>query len=172
MDSFVAGVEAKPFPESYKTEGYQVVPFLSDSLLDGFRVAIAEGFLGTGVQTFTIRVRANLPALPSRRQDWHSDVSILDGGEFSKVRIACWIPLTRVTEYNGTLEVVPGRRSCPIPHDPVSHIIREEDLEGQDRKMLECGLGSAAFLDSFLPHRAIPNLSRQVRLSVVVWMMV
>ncbi|MEO7424457.1 MAG: phytanoyl-CoA dioxygenase family protein [Fibrobacteria bacterium] len=225
----------------FKTEGYQVIPFLSDSQLEGFRAVIgerleaaiqslevpaastfageapeirleriarkdrklaeslllsvyhtahldervsfldgygtlrdiAEGLLGAAVKSYTIRVRANVPSLPGRRQGWHSDVSILDGGEFSKVRIACWMPLTKVGAHNGSLEVVPGIRTGPMAHngDPENHTIKEEDLEGQRKLIIECGLGSAVFLDSFVPHRAIPNLSDAVRWSVVTWMM-
>jgi hypothetical protein len=231
-----------PFPEViFKTEGYQVIPFLTDFQLEGFRSAIgerleaavqalkvppalsfageapeirleriarkdgklaeslllsvyhtahldervsfldgygtlrdiAEGLLGVAVKSYTIRVRANVPSLPVRRQEWHSDVSILDGGEFSKVRIACWIPLAKTGAHNGSLEVVPGIRSKPMAHngDPENHTIKEEDLEGQRRLVIECDLGSAVFLDSFVPHRAIPNLSDTVRWSVVAWMM-
>lgn len=133
---------------------------------------IAENLLGAEIKTFTIRVRANVPSLPGKRQDWHSDVSVLDDGEFAKVKIACWIPLANVGIHNGTLEIVPGRRAKPMAHhgDPNHHTIREEDLAAQEKKILDCSLGSAVFLDSFVPHRAIPNLSDSVRWSVVIWM--
>ena len=78
-----------------------------------------------------------------------------------------------VGAHNGTLEVVPGKRSRPMAHDgdPENHTIREEDLAGQKRQIIDCGPGSAVFLDSFVPHRALPNRSDKVRWSVVTWMM-
>jgi phytanoyl-CoA hydroxylase len=134
---------------------------------------IAEGLVDGKITSFTIRVRANVPSLPGRRQGWHSDVSILDDGEFAKVKIACWIPLADANAKNGTLEVVPGIRAFPLEHkgDPHGHTIREEDVEGFEKKIVNCPEGSALFLDSFVPHRAIPNLSDQIRWSVVTWMM-
>jgi hypothetical protein len=134
---------------------------------------IAESLVGRPITSFTIRARANVPSLPARRQGWHSDVSLLDGGEFSKVKVACWIPLMDVDIHNGTLEVVPGMRDYPMVHngDLQNHTIREEDLEGLEKRAIRCPRGSALFLDAFVPHRAIPNLSDQARWSVVVWMM-
>lgn len=145
------------------------------AFLDGDRTlrGIAERLVDAPVKSFTIRVRANVPSLPGRRQGWHSDVSILDGGEFSRVKVACWIPLTNAGLHNGTLEVVPGMRPQPMAHNggPEKHTILDEDLEGHEKKVIDCSLGSAVFLDAFVPHRAIPNLSGQVRWSVVTWMM-
>ena len=145
------------------------------AFLDGYPPlrAIAEKLVGKEISSFTIRVRANVPSIPAKRQGWHSDVSILDGGEFSKVRIACWLPLANANIHNGTLEVVPGIRSGPMAHDgdEWKHTIRDQDLEDQKKVIVECDQGSALFLDSFAPHRAIPNLSDEVRWSVVTWMM-
>lgn len=145
------------------------------AFLDGYSnlKTIAEDLVGTSITSFTIRVRANVPSLPARRQGWHSDVSVLDGGEFSKVKLACWVPLVDASALNGTLEIVPGLRCHPIAHngDPENHTILEEDLDGHRKKVLDCSLGSAVFLDSFVPHRAIPNLSGEIRWSVVTWMM-
>jgi phytanoyl-CoA hydroxylase len=135
--------------------------------------AIAERLTGRAVRSFTIRVRANVPSLPGRRQGWHSDVSVLDGGEFSRVKIACWSPLADANAGNGTLEVVPGIRAFPLAHEgePDGHTILDEALHGMERRVVDCNAGSAVFLDAFVPHRAIPNLSDTVRWSVVTWMM-
>jgi phytanoyl-CoA dioxygenase PhyH len=135
--------------------------------------ALAERLTGKTVTSFTLRVRANVPSLPGRRQGWHSDVSILDGGEFARVRIACWTPLSHADASNGTLEVAPGIRTFPMDHegDPSKHTIREQDLAGSAKTIVECPEGSSVFLDAFVPHRAIPNRSGQVRWSVVAWMM-
>jgi hypothetical protein len=134
----------------------------------------AEKFTGREIKSFTIRVRANVPSLPGRRQGWHSDVSVLDGGEFARVRIACWVPLGDADERNGTLELVPGIRTGPMRHEIESgrHSIPERDLADHAKILVRCKEGSGVFLDSFLPHRAIPNLSGDVRWSVVTWMMV
>jgi hypothetical protein len=135
--------------------------------------ALAERLTGKPITSFTIRVRANVPSLPGRRQGWHSDVSILDDGEFARVRIACWTPLSHADASNGTLEVAPGIRAFPMDHegDPSKHTIREEDLAAFDKTIVTCPEGNSVFLDAFVPHRAIPNRSGQVRWSVVVWMM-
>ena len=135
--------------------------------------ALAERLTGKTITSFTLRVRANVPSLPGRRQGWHSDVSILDDGEFARVRIACWTPLSRADESNGTLEVAPGIRTFPMDHegDPSKHTIAEADLADCPKTIVECPEGSSVFLDAFVPHRAIPNRSGQVRCSVVAWMM-
>jgi hypothetical protein len=135
--------------------------------------AIAERLTGRPIRSFTIRVRANVPSLPARRQGWHSDVSLLDGGEFSRVKIACWTPLDGAEASNGTLEVAPGMRPGPVSHrgDPHGHTIREEDLAKDAKRIVACPEGSSLFLDAFVPHRAIPNRSGEARWSVVAWMM-
>jgi Phytanoyl-CoA dioxygenase (PhyH) len=146
------------------------------AFLDGYPTLrlIAEKLVGKPIRSFTIRVRANVPSLPGKRQGWHSDVSVLDDGEFAKVRIACWAPLADAHAGNGTLEVVPGIRTAPMAHegDPTKHTIHEDALDGMERVVIECGKGSALFLDSFVPHRAVPNLGDEVRWSVITWMMV
>ncbi|MDB5048769.1 MAG: hypothetical protein JWO30_1840 [Fibrobacteres bacterium] len=146
------------------------------AFLDGYAPlrAIAGNLVGKEIRSFTIRVRANVPGLPGRRQGWHSDVSILDGGEFARVKIACWLPLVDAHAGNGTLEVVPGIRAFPMAHEggPAGHTIREEDLEGFGKRIVDCDAGNAVFLDAFVPHRALPNPGDEVRWSVVTWMMV
>jgi phytanoyl-CoA dioxygenase PhyH len=145
------------------------------AFLDGYGPlrALAERLTGRTIASFTLRVRANVPSLPGRRQGWHSDVSILDGGEFARVRVACWTPLSRADASNGTLEVAPGIRTFPMEHegDPSRHTIAEADLADCPKTMVECPEGSSVFLDAFVPHRAIANRSGQVRWSAVVWMM-
>jgi hypothetical protein len=56
--------------------------------------------------------------------------------------------------------------------DPSRHTIGEGALLGMPRAIVECREGNSLFLDAFVPHRAIPNLSDEVRWSVIVWMMV
>lgn len=134
---------------------------------------IAERLTGKRIFSFTTRVRANVPSLPGRRQDWHSDVSILDDGEFARVRIACWLPLAHAHAGNGTLEIAPGIRTAPMRHegDPSRHTIRAADLAECPKTIVDCAEGRAVFLDSFVPHRAVPNLGGEARWSVVTWMM-
>lgn len=145
------------------------------AFLDGYGPlrALAERLTGKTLSSFTIRVRANVPSLPGRRQGWHSDVSVLDGGEFARVRIACWTPLSSADASNGTLEVAPGIRTFPMEHegDPYKHTIAEAELADCPKTVVECPEGGSVFLDAFVPHRAIPNRSGRARWSVVVWMM-
>jgi hypothetical protein len=147
------------------------------SFLDGFPPLrrAAEGLILEDIVRFTIRIRGNAPGLPHRRQGWHSDVSILDGSEFERVRIACWIPLSDVGPDNGTLEVVPGIRSRPMEHEirpEGKHIIPEASLAGCPRRPILCRKGDGVFLDSFVPHRALPHPGDEVRWSAVAWMIV
>lgn len=138
--------------------------------LPALREAVSE-VAGITVGEATIRVRANIPALPHRRQQWHSDVARDDGTACAQIRVTCWLPLIDVDETNGSLEICAGRRSAPIPHARPDRrfVIPDEDLEGQ-RLSVRCPAGHGVFLDRFTPHRALPNQSGRARWSVVLWL--
>ena len=131
----------------------------------------AEELSGCRLAAPTVRVRANVPALPHRRQRWHSDVARLDGTPCSRVRMTTWIPLAAVGRSSGTLEVALGARRVPPLSDPLESggfEVRPEAL-GDRRQAITCGVGSVAFVGPYTPHRALPNHSGRVRWSVVCW---
>ncbi len=118
----------------------------------------------------TVRLRANVPSLPHRRQPWHSDVARNDGSPCARIRLTAWIPLSDVHSDNGTLEVAEGLRDGPVPHDNSSgRFLIPDELVGDRRHVIVCGAGSAVLLDRYTPHRAVPNRSTDARWSLVVW---
>jgi len=143
------------------------------SLVDHPAVHAAVGELtGRGVDGGTVRVRCNVPSLPTRREPWHTDVVVDDGLPCSRVRTTCWIPLVEVGPGVGGLEVVPGRRSGAPAHVPMGAGlgIPEEDLGGAEPVAVACRVGDAAFLDRFTPHRTLAPSDGRVRWSVVLWL--
>ena len=131
----------------------------------------AQRLAGAPLSEPTIRVRANVPALPHRRQGWHSDVAVQDGSACSRVRVTCWIPLSAVGADNGSLEVALGARSAPPPNRPRGDggfEVLPEALTGP--REVVCGApGTVAFVAPFTPHRALPSTTETVRWSVVCW---
>ncbi len=127
---------------------------------------------GREVDGGTVRVRCNVPSLPTRREPWHTDVVVDDGLPCSRVRTTCWIPLVEVGPGVGGLEVVPGRRSEAPVHQPMGAGlgIPEEDLGGAEPVAVACRVGDAAFLDRFTPHRTLAPSDGRVRWSVVLWL--
>jgi ectoine hydroxylase-related dioxygenase (phytanoyl-CoA dioxygenase family) len=121
-----------------------------------------------------MRLRANVPALPAERQPWHSDVALADGSSCSRVRLTCWIPLMDAGPGSGGLELVTGRRSSPFTHRQKEgrFEIPEGDLAGLPRLQPDCPAGSVLFMDSYTPHRALPNHSGRARWSLVIWVKV
>jgi len=123
----------------------------------------------------TIRVRCSVPAIAKTLHGWHSDVAINTpvraDSTCHTVLGACWIPLRDVDPGNGSLEVVTTRLPAPLAHrrDTGSYVIDGALLAGLPREAISVRAGQAAVIDRFTPHRSLPNLSAQVRWSVVVW---
>lgn len=119
-----------------------------------------------------MRLRANIPRMPEARRNWHSDVAIDDGTDCSKVRLTCWIPLMDAGPDSGGLEIVPGRRAAPFTHRNEGaglYSIPDATLTDVPRAQPFCPVGSVIFLDSFTPHRGLPNTSGRERWSLVIW---
>lgn len=118
------------------------------------------------------RFRLNSPALPGGRQLWHSDVSKVDGGSCSTVLVTAWIPLSDADCSTGGLEILPGKRSAPIPHSRVTGkmLISPRKLTGLETVTPEVPAGHALFLDRFTPHRAVAMTGQRTRWSLVVWL--
>ena len=95
-----------------------------------------------------LRPRAVVPAFAAARSPWHQDVVRETTTGCGAVRFACWIPLSRVTEQRGALEVIPGAWRAPLAH-------REQDgdfsiLEDQlppDRQTVPVDCGDVVILD-------------------------
>lgn len=132
----------------------------------------AEHILGARVTGRTVRFRGNSSTLSAARQHWHSDVSRLDGGVCTSVRLAAWIPLIDAGPDSGGLEMAKGMRTEPLPHDavPGKFNIADELLADCEKDQPTVPAGSCLFMDRFTPHRALPNLTGKTRWSLVVWM--
>ncbi|WEK45967.1 MAG: phytanoyl-CoA dioxygenase family protein [Candidatus Andeanibacterium colombiense] len=118
------------------------------------------------------RFRANSSALPHGRQAWHSDVSRCDEGECSLLRVTAWIPLDDAGPATGGLEVAPGLRRQPLPHDEsgIKLTILENSLAEARTIIPQVKAGHCLLLDRFTPHRALVNRSGKTRWSLVVWL--
>jgi hypothetical protein len=117
-----------------------------------------------------VRVRASIGAFPEHLHPWHSDVAVDDGSDCGRVWVTAWIPLNDIGPDGGGLEVVPGRRTAPIPHrQGPGFAIDDAQLEDQPRMRPDCPAGSAILLDRFTPHRSLPA-GREARFALVVWM--
>lgn len=134
-------------------------------------LALAEQAAGGPVAPPTVRVRANIPALAHRRQDWHTDVAVLDGTPCATLCLTCWVPLVDVGPGNGTLEVVLGARTGPPPQhkdERGRYRLDPGALDGP-RHLVHAPAGSVVMMSPYAPHRAIPNTSGQARWSVAMW---
>lgn len=130
----------------------------------------AERLGGRTLGDPVMRLRASIGAFPEHRHAWHSDVAIDDGSSCGRVWIAAWIPLTDAGPGQGGLELVPGRRSAPLPHRrDGAFAIDETELAGLPRIQPSCPAGSVLFLDRFTPHRTLPA-GPLARFALVIWM--
>ncbi len=131
-----------------------------------------SALLPTASIGYSMRLRASIPRIPEARRSWHSDVAIDDEADCSKVRLACWIPLMDAGPDSGGIEIVPGRRAAPLAHHNDGagrYSIPDAVLCDLPRAQLSCPVGSVIFLDSFVPHRGLPNTSGHERWSLVIW---
>jgi hypothetical protein len=116
-----------------------------------------------------VRMRAGIASFPEHLHPWHSDVARDDGTDCSRVCVTAWIPLSDAGPESGGLEVIPGRRSSPLPHqEEHAFSISECELVGQEAVRPFCPLGSVLFLDRFTPHRSLP-VRGQARFALVIW---
>ncbi|CAN5378993.1 hypothetical protein BH10PSE13_BH10PSE13_11960 [soil metagenome] len=137
--------------------------------------AVGEHLCSKPIGDIIVRIRANIPAFPEHRHAWHSDVAIDDGTDCGRVAVTAWIPLRDTGPNQGGIEILPGRRSAPLPHrlDRGYSIdegaIDEEALAGLTPVQPSCPAGTVLFLDRFTPHRTLPA-GPSARFALVVWM--
>lgn len=132
--------------------------------------AAAEKLTGRRIDGTVVRVRANIGVFPEHRHDWHSDVALSDGTDCARVGVTAWIPLSDTGPNAGGIELVPGRRTAPLPHEQdLCYRIPEALLADEPRLAPECTAGTVLFLDRFTPHRTLPA-GPQARFALVVWM--
>jgi hypothetical protein len=134
--------------------------------------AQAEEFMGSRIRGRTIRFRGNSSTLSDHRHRWHSDVVTVDGGACSTVKLTAWIPLADAGPETGGLELATGRRDAPLPHTQGNGRFSIDDalLAGAPKVQPDVHAGSCLFMDRFMPHRTLPNLSGKTRWSLAVWM--
>ena len=121
-----------------------------------------------------IRTRAVMPAFSSARHRWHQDVvrPSDDGAACGSVRLACWIPLSDVDEYSGSLELIPGAWRESLPHASDSEgrfFVADEQLSAGGRRPIPLRCGDALILDRFMPHRSLPLHHSRTRWAVAMW---
>lgn len=146
--------------------------------------ALARHLGGVPLDGQVVRVRASLAAFPQQRHPWHSDVARATGDGCNRVRVTAWIPLDDAGPDRGGLELLPGRRDGPLPHerDGNGHFAIDPahlEAEAETRRRAgaavpapvrpPCPAGSVLFLDRFTPHRTLPAGPR-ARFALVVWM--
>lgn len=132
---------------------------------------LAADAAGCEIGDRIFRFRLNSSALPQGRQAWHSDVSRDDDTDCAKLVVTAWIPLSDAGPDSGGLELVPGRRRVPAPHDEAGkHTIPDSALAALSSLAPNVPAGHCLLLDRFTPHRALLNTSGRTRWSLVVWL--
>lgn len=131
---------------------------------------MADALGGRPLGKSVVRIRASIAVFPEHLHEWHSDVARDDGTECGSVWVTAWIPLGDAGPGNGGLELVPGKRDRPLPHDGKRGFsIPGSELEMLPRQRPACPAGSVLFLDRFTPHRSLPA-GAEARFALVVWM--
>lgn len=132
--------------------------------------AAGERLCGKAIGDIIVRVRANIPAMPEHRHAWHSDVALDDGTDCARVAVTAWIPLDDTGPDAGGIEILPGRRTAPLPHrQDRGYSIDADALAGLPSVQPQCPAGTVLFLDRFTPHRTLPA-GPAARFALVVWM--
>jgi len=119
-----------------------------------------------------IRARAAVQAFSSAGHRWHQDVVRPAPDGCGSVRFACWIPLSDVDQYTGSLEVVRSAAHDCLPHESDSDsrfFIPEEHLPMQGREVVALKCGDVLIVDRFTPHRSLPIPSGRSRWAVAMW---
>ena len=140
------------------------------NLVDSAALRIAaQGLTDERLGGQVVRMRAGIASFPEHLHPWHSDVARDDGTQCSRVCVTAWIPLSDAGPHSGGLEVIPGRRSSPLPHrEEHAFSISESELGDHAPVRPLCPLGSVLFLDRFTPHRSLPVVGA-ARFALVVW---
>ena len=143
------------------------------SVHPGLGEVVAERLFPMMQTGYTIRARASVPSLSSSRSPWHQDVVRETESGCGTVRLACWMPLADVDEYNGALEVIPGVWRSPLPHaedgEGGRFFIPEENLPLTARQTVSLRCGDVLLINRFTPHRSLPITNGRARWAVVMW---
>jgi ectoine hydroxylase-related dioxygenase (phytanoyl-CoA dioxygenase family) len=118
-------------------------------------------------------LRMDMPNEPQYMFHWHQDITYLLG---SKNSITYWIPLTKVNEYHGSIELIAkshekgvypfyytgnGLPPSDKPMSPKDIKLIKEPTECT--KLIEADVGDIIVFSQFLLHRTTPNNSELTR---------
>ena len=106
---------------------------------------------------------------------WHQDSidlpSTPKGQRISD--LGFWIPFHDVGTEEGAIELSLGSHCQPIPHTETDACGRlyfpAERVQAYKKRIVPVSFGSMLALDSWVAHRTVPNISRRVRIALLVW---
>ena len=99
---------------------------------------------------------------------WHQDSGVVTENADSTEIVSVWVPLVDVDERNGCLAVIPfSNRDGLVLHCPrtAALTIPDEYIPAGRMTPVPMRAGSVLLFTRFTMHRAMPNLSDQVRMS-------
>lgn len=149
-------------------------------------MAIAEQILGSDSDIMghpVWNLRCKTPETLSKGQatvPWHQDTAYLDEECWDKLQLTAWVPLVDATTSNGCMQVVRKGHLSGITANHACCVggtwyveVTPEELEAtlgcdmkQDVVTCEVPCGSVLFLNNIVPHRSLPNYSKDVRWSL------
>ena len=141
-----------------------------DPLLDLVEDLIGPEITSNPVQHIQLVPPHNLvEKSPRKATEWHQDIGVVSDDADNTPMVTAWVPITDAPVDRGCLAVMPRGHQLGVWQHCVTdqHIaLSSADVAEDAMEPLPMRSGSVLFMTRFTPHRALPNVSDHVRISM------
>ncbi|XP_069117184.1 phytanoyl-CoA dioxygenase domain-containing protein 1 homolog isoform X1 [Argopecten irradians] len=142
---------------------------------------VVEQLIGPDIAGHPVwNLRTKTPQNEATTVPWHQDSAYLDNESYKVLQPTAWIPLIDATEQNGCMQVAHrGHKTGKVAthqccYGGTWYVMLEEDEMAKsldvnietDIKTCPIPYGGMLLLNNMIPHRSLPNLSKQIRWSL------
>ncbi|KAK3093268.1 hypothetical protein FSP39_013470 [Pinctada imbricata] len=161
---------------------YGVLPQAFKNLWSNERLLnVVEQLIGPDIAGHPVwNLRTKTPQNEATTVPWHQDTAYLDTRSYSVMQPTAWIPLLNADESNGCMQVAnkghktgkTARHQCCYGGTWYVMLEEEEMAETLDidpqKDFISCPIpyGGMLLLNNLIPHRSLPNISKQIRWSL------
>lgn len=142
---------------------------------------VVEQLIGPDIAGHPVwNLRTKTPQNEATTVPWHQDVAYLDHNACKVLQPTAWIPLLDANTQNGCMQVV---NKGHLPGKLATHqccygntwyvMLEEEEMSktlglDMNKDVIDCPVpyGGMLLLNNMIPHRSLPNVSKQIRWSL------
>lgn len=161
---------------------YGVLPQAFKDLWTNERLLnVVEQLIGPDIAGHPVwNLRTKTPQNEATTVPWHQDTAYLDRNSYTVLQPTAWIPLLDVNADNGCMQVAHrGHKTGKVARHQCCYgktwyvMLEEEEMAKTlevdlDKDIVTCPVpyGGMLLLNNMIPHRSLPNMSKQIRWSL------